>query len=142
MNDGMTIGRVAAASQVPAATIRYYEQRGLLPKPPRTRAGYRIYPINVVNRLVLIRNAQSFGFSLGEIAAFLRMRDAGGKPCHTVRHAAERLLAAIDAQIADLIARRESMAQTLQSWDVRLDTTAADKRAHLLEMLSARLPRL
>ncbi len=36
----MTIGELAAAADVPAATVRYYEQRGLLAPAPRTPAGY------------------------------------------------------------------------------------------------------
>src|ERR1700704_2524047 len=109
MRDLLTIGKVAALAGVSADAIRYYERIGLFPKATRTRAGYRIYPPAIVNRLNLVRNAQRFGFSLREIAGFLRVRDTGGAPCRTVRAAAERMLEAIDQQIADLAARREGM---------------------------------
>ena len=78
----LTIGKVAALAAVTPDTIRYYERLGLVPKPSRTPAGYRQYPGGVVNRLTLVRNAQRFGFSLREIAGFLRVREAGGTPCH------------------------------------------------------------
>ena len=68
MNGVMTIGQLAAAAQVKTATIRYYEQLGLLPKARRTPAGYREYSPGTVRRLALIRNAQRFGFSLRESA--------------------------------------------------------------------------
>src|SRR5436190_21609477 len=102
MNDILTIGKVAAAADISVGTIRYYEQVGLLPKAMRTAAGYRQYPREVVHRLTVIRNAQAFGFSLREIATFLRTRDGGGKPCQNVHDAARRMLGAVDAQIAEL----------------------------------------
>ena len=71
--------------------------------------------------------------SSSEIAGFLRTRDAGGAPCRTVRAAAERVLTAIDQQIADLGARRDEMRRTLDIWDETLRTTPAGQPARLLE---------
>jgi MerR family mercuric resistance operon transcriptional regulator len=133
MREQMTIGKAAALAGVSADTIRYYERVGVLPRPARTRAGYRIYAPAIVNRLTLVRNAQRFGFSLREIAGFLRVRDAGGTPCRTVRAAAERMLEAIEQQITDLAARREEMRKTLRVWDRTLQHTAAGTQGRLLE---------
>jgi MerR family transcriptional regulator, copper efflux regulator len=138
MSEFQTIGAIAAAAGVSAGTIRYYEHVGLLPKAMRTPAGYRHYPREIAHRLKVIRNAQTFGFSLNEIAAFLRTRDGGGKPCENVRDAARRMLSAIDAQIAELKTRRRQMADTLKMWDQRLSQTPAGSRAHLLESLHER----
>ena len=138
MSDSLTIGAIAATAGISAGTIRYYEQVGLLPKPARTPAGYRQYPREVAHRLMVIRNAQTFGFSLREIAAFLRVRDGGGAPCENVRDAARRMLGAVDAQIAELKMRRRQMAGTLRLWDQRLAETPAGSRAHLLETLHGR----
>ena len=135
MNAMMTIGQVATAAQVTAGTIRYYERIRLLTKPARTPAGYRLYPASTVHRLTVIRNAQQFGFSLRDIASFLTVRDGGGTPCQNVRRTAQRMLAAVDTQIAELRARRRQMARTLKLWDDRLSATRADTRAYLLEML-------
>jgi DNA-binding transcriptional MerR regulator len=118
-----------------------YERLGLLPKPSRTPAGYRQYSDGVVNRLTLVRNAQRFGFSLLEIAAFLRVREAGGKPCHDVRAAAQRMLTAIDQQIDALVETRREMRMTIRAWDQRLASTPADRPARLLETLAAPRPR-
>jgi DNA-binding transcriptional MerR regulator len=135
MGDMLTIGRVAALAAVSPDTIRYYERLGLLPKPSRTPAGYRQYSDGVVNRLALVRNAQRFGFSLREIAGFLHVREAGGKPCHDVRAAAKRMLAAIDQQIDALAESRTEMRKTLRMWDRTLARTPADRPARLLETL-------
>ena len=132
----MTIGRVAGLSGVSADTIRYYERLSLLPKPGRTPSGYRQYTPAVVNRLALIRNAQRFGFSLRAIAAFLRVREAGGKPCHDVRAAAQRMLEAVDGQITELIATRAQMRRTIRRWDRTLAATPADRQARLLDTIT------
>jgi DNA-binding transcriptional MerR regulator len=132
----LSIGRVAEASGVTAETIRYYERLGLLPKPGRTAAGYRQYSESVVHRLSLIRNAQRFGFSLAAIGGFLRVREAGGKPCHEVRAATQRMLDAMDTQIAELVSTRTRMRHTLRAWDRTLERTPAGQQAHLLETLT------
>jgi DNA-binding transcriptional MerR regulator len=133
MPDILTIGALAARAGVSADTIRYYERLGLLPKPIRTAAGYRQYQPAAVNRLALIRNAQRFGFSLRQIGGFLQVRDAGGRPCHDVRAAAQRVLDAVDHQIAELNKTRKRMRHTLRIWDGKLAATPAEHRARLLE---------
>jgi DNA-binding transcriptional MerR regulator len=136
----LTIGALAALAGVTADTIRYYERLGLLPKPLRTAAGYRQYQASAVNRLTLIRNARQFGFSLHQIADFLRVRDAGGRPCHDVRAAAQCLLDAVDRQIAELIQTRAHMRRTLRIWDGKLAATPAGRPARLLDTLPAEVP--
>jgi len=120
---------------VKATTIRYYEQRGVLPPATRSAAGYRLYPQSMLRRLIVVRSAQRFGFSLERIAGFLKVRDTGGKPCETVRAAAEHLLSDVDRQIAALRERRRRLRDTLRKWDAILARTPADRRAHLLERL-------
>jgi DNA-binding transcriptional MerR regulator len=133
----LTIGDVAARTGESRDTIRYYERIGLVPAPIRTEAGYRQYREGVVNRLALIRNAQRFGFSLRDIAGFLGVRDGGGKPCHDVRAAAQRMFQAVDRQIADLVRTRKQMKATLKSWDAKLAATPQNQPAHLLDSLKS-----
>jgi DNA-binding transcriptional MerR regulator len=137
MGQLLTIGRVAARANVSADTIRYYERLALLPKASRTPAGYRQYAESVVHRLEVIRNAQKFGFTLTEIAGFLRVRESGGTPCGEVRAAAQRMLHAVDQQIVDLMATRTRMKRTLRAWDEKLTRTPENTPAHLLETLTA-----
>lgn len=138
MRNLLTIGKAAALAGVSPDTIRYYERLGLLQRPSRTTAGYRVYAPAIVQRLTVIDNAKRFGFSLREIAGFLRARDGGHPPCHHVRAAAEEMLAAIDQQIADLAARRHAMKRTLDTWDETLKRTPSGEPARLLERV---LPR-
>jgi DNA-binding transcriptional MerR regulator len=137
----LTIGEVARLAGVTPDTIRYYERVGVVPRPSRTPAGYRQYGDGVVNRLAVIRNAQRFGFSLKELAEFLRVRDAGGKPCYQVREAARRILAAADQQIGALVRARREMRRTLKAWDRKLAATPERQPARLLEQLPAQTVR-
>jgi DNA-binding transcriptional MerR regulator len=136
MSKLLAIGAIARAAGVTPDTIRYYERLGLLPTPARTAAGYRQYSEGVLNRLSVVRNAQQFGFSLREIAGFLRVRDRGGKPCQEVRAAAQRMLDAMAQQIVALQSARTRMRETLRAWDRTLERTPGDRPARLLEALS------
>jgi DNA-binding transcriptional MerR regulator len=141
MNRMLSIGQLAALAHVSVDTIRYYERMRLLPKPVRTPAGYRLYSARIVRRLNVVRSAQRFGFTLKEIASFLSVRDSGGRPCQDVRAGAQRILEAVDAQIAELLTARRQLRRTLREWDDALARTPAGERAFLLERLSSSGPR-
>jgi DNA-binding transcriptional MerR regulator len=64
----LTIGQLAHEAGVNVETVRYYERRGLLREPPRTRAGYRQYSADDLWRLQFIARAKRLGFTLAEIA--------------------------------------------------------------------------
>ena len=65
--DGLTIGEVAAQAKVHSETLRYYERRGLVARPPRSASNYRRYPQDSVRRVRFIKRAQQLGFSLTQI---------------------------------------------------------------------------
>lgn len=142
MTDALQIGEVAERTSVSVDTIRHYERLGLLPKAARTNTGYRQFPLSAVDRVKLVRHALQFGFSLREVAGFLRVRASGGTPCRDVRAAAERILTAVDQRIAELTVARKDMVQTLRSWDSRLARTPANRPARLLESLETDANRL
>ena len=75
---------MSAVSGVPAKTLRYYEDIGLLPPPPRTFGGYRDYDGSAMGRLRFVRAAQSIGLTLGEIREVIALRDHGDSPCQHV----------------------------------------------------------
>ena len=82
---GMLIGELAAKSGVPARTIRFYEDKGILPDPARTTAGYRDYDAADIHRLRFVRSAQDAGLRLAEIRGILAIRSEGEAPCqHTM----------------------------------------------------------
>jgi DNA-binding transcriptional MerR regulator len=64
----MRIGEVAARASVSVQAVRYYERRGLLPKPARRPSGYREYSSSSVRQLRAIKWAQSLGFRLGQMS--------------------------------------------------------------------------
>lgn len=97
----LTIGKVAAQAGVGIDTVRFYERGGLLKRPRRTPAGYRLYDNDDVVRLRFIRRAKALGFSLEEIAELLVLNDGGGRR-HSVREIAERRLAELAQRIEEL----------------------------------------
>ena len=74
----LTIGDVAKRANVHIETLRYYERRGIVPKPPRTRSNYRLYPEDTVRRVRFVKHAQELGFSLKEIKELLSLRATSG----------------------------------------------------------------
>jgi DNA-binding transcriptional MerR regulator len=102
----MQIGTLADAAGVTTKTIRFYEQRGLLPPPPRTTGGYRDYPAEAVPRLRFIRDAQGAGLTLTDICGVLALRDSGQAPCEAVAALVADHLDQIEARLADLRATR------------------------------------
>ena len=69
----MNIGEIAAQCGLRASAIRYYEQAGLLPRPPRA-GGRRVYGPEAVNRLAVLPFAQEVGFSIAEIKVLCQAR--------------------------------------------------------------------
>ncbi|MQA97391.1 MAG: MerR family DNA-binding protein [Streptosporangiales bacterium] len=109
----MRIGVLAASAGVTAKTVRFYEQAGLLPGPPRTASGYRDYPPEAADRLVFIREAAAAGLTLAEIRGVLAIRDAGRPPCRHVSALIDSHLDQVDRRIAELLATRTAL-RTLQ----------------------------
>jgi MerR family transcriptional regulator, redox-sensitive transcriptional activator SoxR len=100
---GLRIGELAGRVNVRPSALRYYEQAGLIPAPPRTH-GVRVYPPATVRRVALIKMAQRAGFRLSEIRALLAAGAATRRPSATRqwRELATRKLPEIDAMISDL----------------------------------------
>jgi MerR family mercuric resistance operon transcriptional regulator len=91
-------------------TIRYYEREGLIQKPPRTAAGYRLFPRETARRLRFIKRAQELGFSLGEIRELLALRMKPGTKPEQIRARAQTKIADIEQRIRTL----DAMKKTLQ----------------------------
>lgn len=105
----MRIGEVAAAADVPAQTIRYYEQVNLLSPPARTPAGYRDYSDSAIGQLRFIRAAQAVGLTLGEIREILAFRATGTAPCGHVQRLLHDHTRDLDTRIAELTALRDEI---------------------------------
>jgi DNA-binding transcriptional MerR regulator len=105
----MRIGEIAHRTGVPAKTIRFWEDEGLLPPPARTPAGYRDYGPVVLDRLGFIRHAQTAGLSLSAIRQVLEISDGGEPPCVHVTELIARRLAEVDARLAELNRTRDQL---------------------------------
>lgn len=99
---GWYIGTLAGRSGVPAKTIRYYEDVGLLGRPQRTDSGYRLYRPETADRLQFIKKAQNLGLRLEEIREVLDLADRGRCPCGHVQHLLKARLKELRQKIADL----------------------------------------
>lgn len=128
-------GELAALAEISADTLRHYERMKLLAVPRRSAGNYRLYPVEALERVRLIRHALAVGFSLPELAKILKVRDAGGAPCRQVRRLLEEKALKMDEQIGDLVAMRKHLRTVLADWDARLTHTSNGKPARLLETL-------
>jgi len=107
----LTIGAVARRAGVGVETVRFYERRGLLRRPPRPGSGFRTYPEEIVARLRFIRQAQVLGFTLKEIGDLLALRVAPGTDCAAVRTRAAAKLADVEGRLAELERIRGALAK-------------------------------
>lgn len=98
----MTRGEVADRANVSRETVRYYEKRGLIPRPPRTRGDYRTYDESFVERICFIKRAQELGFTLNQIKELLDLRISNTSDCADVREKAEAELARTRGKLRDL----------------------------------------
>ena len=99
---GFTRGDLARVTGCNIETIRYYEKTGLLPDPPRTNAGYRIYSAAHATRLRFILRARELGFSMEDIRGLMGLEDGAAPTCAEVKERTERHLADVRARIEDL----------------------------------------
>ncbi len=98
----LTTGRLAKEAGVKIDTVRYYEKRGLLPKPPRKESGYRMFREDAVKRIIFIKHAQEIGFSLHEIEELLFLRVSSKTTCREVKKKTEAKIAEVDEKIQNL----------------------------------------
>lgn len=107
----LSTGELARQGGVNTESIRFYEREGLLAKPPRTPAGYRMFSADDARRVRFIKRAQELGFSLREIKELLGLRLEAGTSCSDVRHKAEAKLKDIDQKIRDLQRMKKALAR-------------------------------
>ncbi len=127
----LTIGHLAKQAGVNLETVRFYERRGLLPRPPRSASGYRLFPADAARRLRFIRRAQELGFSLNEIRELLSLRVSRTTRSADIRARAEAKVADIEAKIRSL----ESMRRTLRKLTKVCDGCAPATECPILESL-------
>ena len=115
--DGMTRGEVADKADVNPETLRYYERKGLIPKPPRSDGGFRLYDESYVDRLRFIQRAKDLGFTLAEIEDLLDLRVGEEATCRDVKAQAEDKLDEVETKIRDLKRIREALSTLAAACD-------------------------
>ena len=111
----MWIGEAADQAGVNVQTLRYYERRGLLPKPARRASGYREFAADAVRVVRFIKRAQDLGFSLDEIEELLRLRRNSGRSRQRIRGVAEQRIHQIEQKIAELERMRGALRTLVHS---------------------------
>ena len=131
----LTRGELARRTGVNAETIRYFERIGMLPAPPRTEGGHRIYDERHVRTLGFVRSARSLGFAPEEVRAILGLGGPGRAPCAEVRDIAAHHLDQVRAKIADLVEIERQLSDTIDHC-----SGAVDPECPVIEMIEGNAP--
>lgn len=115
--EAFPIGELSRTTGVNIETIRYYEKVGMLPSPPRTGGGRRVYGWQHRRTLAFIRRGRELGFTLDEIRALLDLGGRTDAPCAEVRDIAAKHLRDIRDKIADLKKLDRLLASTIDRCD-------------------------
>ena len=116
----MNIGDVAQASGLPAKTIRYYEDIGLV-RPARGENDYRSFSETDLHKLRFLGRSRALGFSIEDCRALLALYEDDQRASVEVRRIARRHLEKIERKIADLNALADTLTHLV-------DTCAGDDR--------------
>ena len=111
--ENLAIGQLSRLSGVNIETVRYYERIKMLPPPPRTASGRRVYDSTHVRTLAFIRRSRELGFSLEEIRALMRLGGPEKATCREVREIAAHHLEDIRAKLNDLKRLERLLAKTI-----------------------------
>ncbi|MCG5248132.1 MerR family transcriptional regulator [Methylorubrum extorquens] len=129
--EAVPIGEAARHSGVKVPTIRYYEQIGLLPAPPRSEGNRRQYDAGDLRRLAFIRHARELGFEIDAIRALLALQDEPDQSCAVADQIARARLVEVQERIASLTALKAELERMLASC-----AHGRVEQCHVIEALS------
>lgn len=127
----MRTSELAERAGVNTQTLRYYERRGLLARPPRSTSGYRNYPNSAVELVRFVKRVQELGFSLDEAAQLVHLAAGGPRACASARALATARMGEIERRLADLQRMRDSLAELVATCDL----PRRDRQCSLLQAL-------
>lgn len=128
----MRIGELGKLIGCSPETVRFYEQKGLLPAPVRSEANYRLYDATHAERLHFIRRCRALGMSLDEVQILLDFHDQPDRPCGGVNKLVDQHLDQVDRQIAELTMLRTELSQLR----AKCDSTRPAASCEILKQLS------
>jgi DNA-binding transcriptional MerR regulator len=133
----LKVGAVAKAAGVGVQTLHYYERVGLLAKPERSAANYRLYSPEAIRRVRFIKKAQAVGLTLEETKQILDLKDHGRAPCHRVVELGQKHLQEIETRLTQLRAFHRMLAKSVNEWrrDDRPGRVCAGEFCDLIERL-------
>lgn len=111
---GLSRGELARRTGVNLETIRYFEKAGILPEPPRTEGGHRVYDETHVRTLGFVRRARNLGFTPDEVRTIIELGGPEKAPCAEVRDIAAHHLQQVRSKIADLREIERLLAETIE----------------------------
>ena len=124
-----SIGDLSRRTQVKVPTIRFYEDKGLLPKPERTAGNQRRYDEAALKRLFFIRHCRDLGLPLIDVVGLLSLEGAAGSDLNRAHEIAEKQLADVRDRIARL--------QNLEAELTRISVACDGKHDHVCAVLHA-----
>ena len=131
----MRIGTIAKRAGIGVETVRFYERKALIARPPKPpNGGFRSYSAETVERIRFIRQAQSLGFSLKEIDELLSLRADPSTDCSDVRERARGKLREVKAKIARLNAIGSALEELIDACPGK----GAARHCSILEALASR----
>ncbi len=110
----MNIGRAAELTNLPAKTIRFYEEIELI-KPSRASNGYRDYSDDDIHRLKFLQRARSLGFSIDECRALFSLYEDEDRASADVKAIALTKIEAVDAKIRELQSLRDTLSHLAET---------------------------
>ncbi|PTW61703.1 transcriptional regulator [Breoghania corrubedonensis] len=110
----MNIGTAARQTGLPAKTIRYYEEIGLI-APERQANGYRDYGDEHVHKLRFLRRARSLGFGIEDCRQLLSLYEDRGRASSDVKLLAQQRITEIDAKLEELTSLRDTLARLIHA---------------------------
>ncbi len=120
-----SIGEMARRTGVKVPTIRFYEQKGLLPEPARTAGNQRRYGPAALKRLAFIRHARDLGLPLPDVAALISLEGAEGASLDRAHEIAQSQRDAVRRRIAQLQSLERELSRIAAACDGRHDHVCA-----------------
>lgn len=111
----LKIGELSKKTKVSIESIRFYEQRGVIPCPIRKPSGYRLYTLDFVDRLLAIKWMRNVGFSLDEIKELLTVFDHKGALTSELNEKVRKSMVEIEYRVKDLQKMKRQLQRIIES---------------------------
>jgi DNA-binding transcriptional MerR regulator len=121
----LSIGEMSNRTGVKVPTIRFYEQKGLLPEPERTVGNQRRYTTAALNRLAFIRHARDLGLPLDDVAVLISLEGAKGAALDRAHNIAQSQQARLRERIAKLQGLERELGRIASACDGKHDHVCA-----------------